>query len=615
MRSLEEYQDLIARAERLAVQRPRRYKLRLGLLACLGIGYVVLMTSLTLVCILVVLALVIQSRNVILLKVALVPLGFGYVLVRAICFRLPPPEGRRVTPDELPGLFAEIEHVRRALNAKRVHEVLLTPDFNAAVVQIPRLGLLGFARRYLIVGLPMLASLPPYQFRAVLAHEFGHLARNHARFGNWIYRIRQTWHRLLDALEHRRSAAGRLVTRFFDWYAPYFNAYSFALARANEYEADHESARVTSKADAGDALAAVYTKGEYLDSGFWRAFYGRAATQPEPPAKPFTEYVQALRSIPAAESQAALGRALARPTGLNDTHPALAERLAALGVRPTVALSFQHSAAHSLLGDKRHGLMREFDCAWRESLVGPWKERHAFMQEMSARLSHYEELARTRALTEDEHWEYASTVEEIKGSSAALAVLDALLERFPRHAAAYYARGRILLAENQERGVADVERAMQLDEQAREPGSQLLYSYFYTRNQLALCDRYRQTLVQFARERTLAQAERSTLRSRDELMPHGLAADALRPWVDAVRGHKGVKRAWLARKRVQHLPRDPAYLLVIEFGSLTFVSQSTLQTLVRRLPPYVSCLVLNKSANGSAYRKIRKIQGSAIFPS
>ena len=130
-------------------------------------------------------------------------------------------------------------------------------------------------------------------------------------------------------------------------------------------------------------------------------------------------------------------------------------------------------------------------------------------------------------------------------------------------AQAYYARGRILLEDNQERGVDDVERAMQLDESARESGSQLLYSYFYSRNQLARCDKYRHILSQVARERQLANVERATLKRKDVLESHAIAAAGLTAWMRALVQQPGLKRAWLARKQVAHLAAVPAYVLIV----------------------------------------------------
>ena len=613
MRNLEKYRDLIAQAEGAAAANPLLYKVHLGLLAALGFGYIILLALSATACALFVVGLLLVSKSVLLVKLALVPMGVAYFLARALWFRLAPPQGRRVTAAEVPALFAEIEQLRRQVRAKPVHEVLLTSDFNAAVVQVPRLGMLGWPKRYLAIGLPLLASLPPYQFRAVLAHEFGHLAQNHARFGNWIYRIREMWSQILDAVEPRRTLLSGLFTRFFDWYAPYFNAYSFVLARANEYAADRESSKVTSPEDAGDALAAVYSKSEYIESRFWTEFYGRAESQLQPPSQPFSDYVSALRSVPAEHSTAALAAALARETGLNDTHPSLKDRLRALGVRPNLPLCFQLSAAHALLRDKRLQFMHEFNEVWRELIASPWKERHAFLKQTAEKLTRFETVRQERGLTPDEQWDYACAVETLKGSRAALPVLDALLERAPGHAPAYYARGRILLEVNEERGVADVERAMQLDEAAREPGSQLLYSHFYQRNQLVRCSKYRDILSQVAHERQLAATERRELRRGDLLEPHGLTEAQIAEWRTVLARQKRLKRAWLARKHVQHLKSVPAYVLVMEFGLLTWVTRSMLRSVLDNLPAEASCLVLHKSPASGVHRRIRKIADSIIF--
>jgi Zn-dependent protease with chaperone function len=613
MRSLEEYRDLIERAEATAVANPLLYKLQLCLLAALGIGYVLALAVIGVACALFVVGLLLAAKSLALIKLALLPLGFAYFLARALWFKLPPPQGRRVTAVEMPALFAEIEQVRRAVKAKPVHIVLITPDFNAAVVQVPRLGLLGLPRRYLVIGLPLLACLPPYQVRAVLAHEFGHLAQNHAHFSNWIYRIRETWYRILEGIPPYRSSFSGLLTRFFDWYAPYFNAYSFVLARANEYQADRESARVTSREDAGDALVAVYAKSEYIESRFWGEFYGRAEKHPEPPPQPFSDYVTALRSTPAQHSAAALAAVLKRETGLHDTHPSLKDRLNALGATPNIPLPFQLSAAHVLLKEKRLELMHEFNEVWRESIAGPWKERHEFLGETAHKLARYQGTAARRQLTEAEHWEYACAMETLKGGRAALPLLDSLLARAPGHAAAYYARGRILLDDNQERGVDDVERAMQLDESARESGSQLLYTYFYSRNQLARCDKYRHILTQVARERHHASVERATFKRKDVLEPHSIPAARLTPWRVALAEQPGLKRAWLARRRVKHLQAVPAYLLIVEFSTFQWVTDQMMNAVAASLPSDVSCLVLHKGAHHSAARRIKQIDGALIF--
>ena len=135
-------------------------------------------------------------------------------------------------------MYAEIDALRKQLKAIKIHEIILTDEFNAGIMQTPRLGVFGWYKNTLILGLQLLLALSPEQARAVLAHEFGHLSGNHSRLNGWIYRARTSWYRVMDAFDRTGGWGTGPMRKFFDWYAPYFNAYSFALARANEAAPD-----------------------------------------------------------------------------------------------------------------------------------------------------------------------------------------------------------------------------------------------------------------------------------------------------------------------------------------------------------------------------------------
>ena len=147
-------------------------------------------------------------------------LALSYAIVRSLWVRLPPPEGRRIGRAEAPQLFDLCELLRKWLRGPRIHRILVTDDFNASIVQISRLGLFGWPRNYLIIGLPLMLAMSPSKFEAVLAHEYGHLAGAHGHFSAWVYRIRQTWERLATTLGERTRWGAFLFAPFFNWYAP-----------------------------------------------------------------------------------------------------------------------------------------------------------------------------------------------------------------------------------------------------------------------------------------------------------------------------------------------------------------------------------------------------------
>ena len=618
MRSIGEYHDLILRLERLAAEAPTRYLWRVGLLAVLGIGFVAAAFVAALGLVIGVAALILVSKKFVLIKVAWIPLVFAWMILRAMWVRIPPPEGRSLVRREAPQLFDEIEAVRKGVGAQHIHRVVVTPDFNAAVAQVPRLGLLGWPANYLVVGLPLMASLTRKEFRAVLAHEFGHLSRHHARFGNWIYRIRQTWYRLLAILEHEGGFSTRMFAKFFDWYAPYFNAYSFVLARANEYEADRASARVAGAGAAGSALVAVHAKAAYLDSQYWEKLWAGVRDRAEPPSAPYSELLARCKELPAEVGKAYAKVALDAKPDLNDTHPSLAERLQALGVPARTHFALERSAADELLGPTLAALAAEQDRRWHEQVAPAWRERHQAVTEERKRFDALEEEARGRELALEAAWERARLAESLDGRFAALPLYRQLAERHPRHAPAVYAYGRMLVQGGDEQGVAIVEKAMALDAEAEQSGAELLFEFYRGRKDLAGMDRWHAKLDQLAGTRARAQAELTKFEPRDALQPHGVLAATLAKLAALVAEQRKVKRAWLVRKHGKHLPRVPGYLLLLEFAwtsHLTGGRDDAVRAVLDRFAVDEDGFVaIRDAAESRRLRKaVEKVAGALVF--
>ncbi len=90
-------------------------------------------------------------------------------------------------------LRAEIQALAAALNEKMPDEVYLIHQANAAVLQRDK-------KRILLLGLPVLQLLTVSQFRAVLAHEFGHFYAGDTRLGPWVFRARMNMAQVLKRL-------------------------------------------------------------------------------------------------------------------------------------------------------------------------------------------------------------------------------------------------------------------------------------------------------------------------------------------------------------------------------------------------------------------------------
>lgn len=633
----EQFDALVARLTKDADQNPLAYKARVLLLALLGYAYV-FGILLGIIAILVgVILLVKTGRAVVLLKNVAIPLAiFAWVVGKALWVKLSPPEGRPLRREEAPQLFADMSDICKKLDAPRADVVLLTDDYNAAVSQVPRLGAFGWHRNYLIVGLPLMQALPPDEWRGILAHEFSHLSRAHARFTNWIYRVRKTWYQLMNTLENERQGGGAwLFKSFFHWYAPYFSAYSFVLARRNEYEADKLAASVVGPDAMARGLLAMEVRERHLSESFWPEVRKQIVTHREPPADVHSRMATSLRAgLDAAPVQAWISDVLAIETGSADTHPATRDRIAALGVdvrqlagkSASAASPIAVTAAEHYLGGVDSSLTRELDTRWRNDASGWWAERHQKERAEEARLADLEQ--RRASLNDEELWNLAKLADARKGADAAEPYLWELLARVPRHAAASYTLGYNLLAHGNEEGVALIEVAMDVDPEAVPPGSRTIAAFLRRHGRTDEAERYEARAGQAEVIQAESAHERDSVYRKDTFEPHQVDDATLAPLKAALAKQPRVKRAWLVRKTVKHMPDRPLYVLGFDegFGWRDSLSASGLpiakapddgysQALANLLPlPGETFVVPLHAENAWLRKKMKKVAGAKIYP-
>ena len=302
----EQFDSLVRSLELQLKRNPRRFVWGTALFAALGYSYLILVLVSCVVLTVGVVALAVLFPNGLTLKLGIVlGLLFGSLsltILRSLWVRLHTPEGIALTMENAPGLIRLIGSLQETIGSARFHRVLLGSQYNASVTQVPRLGLFGWHRNYLMLGLPLMQSMRPKEFEAVLVHEFAHLAGGHGRFGNWLYRLRRSWEQLLESLARQQSGGSKILTVFLRWFWPRFNARAFVLSRANEYEADALAARLAGPSEIASALKRISVYERHLDESFWERVYRRASREPEPPPDIYAEMPAVLRAGPAADA-------------------------------------------------------------------------------------------------------------------------------------------------------------------------------------------------------------------------------------------------------------------------------------------------------------------------
>jgi Zn-dependent protease with chaperone function len=291
-----QFEALVKKLEKFAQKSPRQYRLYVGLIAILGYGYILSVFIIAFVLLYMLMGLFVAaisnpkyitagSIKGFVVMVAILSIIIAAIFKstwRALTLKFDPPEGLRLDRRQVPELFVLLDQLGQELKINNLEEVVLVPEFNASVVQIPRFGAFGLIRNYLIIGLPLLQCLSPEQFTAVIAHEFGHLSENHSKFGAWIYRLSIAYSVLLQRIGQEDNI-DIIFKAFLNWYTPFLNAYSFILRRQNEYMADSLSARISCVSNMAHSLILTDIYGVSLGEQFWPNVYKQVDVESEPP--------------------------------------------------------------------------------------------------------------------------------------------------------------------------------------------------------------------------------------------------------------------------------------------------------------------------------------------
>jgi hypothetical protein len=410
---------------------------------------------------------------------AILPVFF--IVLRLFFMRLTAPQGRFITRQESPRLFDTLDKMRSNLRGPQIHHVLIDDQYNAGIMQVPRLGLFGGHINYLILGLPYMLGTAPREMLATIAHEYGHLCGNHGKLGAWVYRQR----RVFGALHERVQASAEdnafdgLLNTALTRFMPYYNAYTFVLSRQNEYEADRTATELVGATANASGLVRDTLLGRWIHHEFWPRLFRQADTAMKPAFMPFHSMKTAFKAAyDQWATKEALKAAWMQKSDLHDTHPCLRDRVEATGESPVLPAPPDISAADALLGARfSKTLIDEFDSEWWSKHRGEWEARCKYATRSRSRLK---ELAAKplQQLPVQDLQEYAFLTAEFDSDAAAKPILEHLLKQpsgpFPRASFTY---GRILLSEDNRRGLDYLEEAAKHDRQAIEDVAHIGFYY------------------------------------------------------------------------------------------------------------------------------------------
>lgn len=577
----DQYVSLIQSLETFAKTNKRRYELNVSGLIALGYGYFI-----GLICLLFVplLALILgfwfepgrtfdNLLNMVKLWWLVGPaLGvyFGFLgsAISSITAKVPDPAGRILKQSDAPELFEFVRTACRELKAKRPKIILIDDSFNASVATLPRVGIFG-QKVIMLLGLPLMKALSADQFKAVVAHEIGHISGKHGSFAKWAYQMREAWGRLIESQETMGNKLGFLYEKFVGRFFPYFTAYSFVLMREHEKEADREAARLVGEKALGESLILLSIKGRSVEEDFWRTIHEENIASDVPVKQVFSRMIGSLSFVDPVRSKASLQKAIEVPTDFNDSHPSLADRLRLIGYwtdgdLPKMPGPTDDDAASVFLSSIAASLTSEFDTAWDEHLATSWADRHTHFQQSQQRVDELASKRLSGSLTLEELIEAAALTAEKDGFEAVVPILDEAVDRFPNEAVAWFNRGGVRLSLGDGSGLADLEKAVELDPTAKAEAYQMAFGYLRSRGDLENAKKYASYLEEQDEVFKKARAERQAAQPNDSYTPHDLSDEFIEMIPKKLAGMDEIKAIYAANKVVRYMPEHPFRVVFVE---------------------------------------------------
>jgi Zn-dependent protease with chaperone function len=446
--------------------------------------------------------------------------------------------GRVLTREQAPLLFDEIDAIRDKLQVRKRMEVMLDDSFNAGALETRGFfGLFG-TRRVLFLGVPLLAALPRQDVLAVIAHEFGHFSRRHGRLGHWLYRARVGWMELQNEVAKSDIVLDKSTAWIAERLIPYFSRISFVHARHCEYEADADAAAISGNTVVGEALTRVAVTGRLWEEGFPRELARARQAEIEAPSDLYERFAGAAANWPSSELERWRDEALREKPNWLDTHPRLAERLAALKVtcEPTTPAG---GGGAELLGATWPVVVAEFNAQWQQGVQWEWAFEHGRYRHLLAPLIDADEARLPLQARLERALAFCDT-----DPARGLAALRDLHSQYPQEPLVIFAYGAQLLREKDPAGVPLLENLVPLHPTYRVSVYRSLADY-YARTDSEGSERWLARLDGALKRRADAIASFTSKVERGRANATTLSPDVQTVLFNAIALDLCIERAWL----------------------------------------------------------------------
>lgn len=285
------------------------------------------------------------------------------------------PTGLDVTQEKFPHLFKLIEELLNEFGTPRIDKIIIRDKYEIRIIKTPRSGMPFLNTRTLIIGLPVLQTMPPLYFRALLARRIGQLSTQHTPVTTRLYYLNDIWAQFKVSCTHSKNVFSKVLSYFFQLYSPLYQSVLMPLLQEEELEADSYGMDLINDRDMVECIVYEEVVTQFLHNKFWPKIYHMAKRSKTPEFLPYSQMTKVIKAgITDDEISETIQTALKVEMNHPAPTPSLITRLNHLGhAKPLPPKRLGKTAADYYLGNSLEKIIQLFDKRWLTKMKGEFK--------------------------------------------------------------------------------------------------------------------------------------------------------------------------------------------------------------------------------------------------
>lgn len=304
----------------------------------------------------------------ILLILIFIAAGFSWTIYK-LKFTLP--AGLDVSTEKFPHLFKLVEELRNNFGNPSIDRIILRDNYEIRIIKTPHSGMPFLNTRTLIIGLPVLLTMSPLYFRALLARRIGQLSTQHTPVTTRLYFLNDIWLQFNKSCKYSKNIFVKALGYFFRLYSPLYQFLLMPLLQDEELEADSYGMDMINDHDMVECLVYEEVLTHFLQKKFWPKIYHLAKRSKTPEFLPYAQMTKVVKAgITDNEVSETIQESLKLSTNDSAAMPSLEKRLNHLGhAKPLPPKRLNKTAAEYYLGNNNLGKIIElFDKRWLKKI-------------------------------------------------------------------------------------------------------------------------------------------------------------------------------------------------------------------------------------------------------